>query len=277
MNEQLFFHKENDGGMKIVQTFLKKIVGAIYNLVVVLVMVLAGLIALSTFDTPIKFRLFAVLSGSMEPAIPMGSLVVVLPQTGYQVDDVITVKGEKNPKETVTHRIIEVQKGSSGRETQYKLQGDANEEADLEMIPLSRVIGKVRMHIPYVGRGISFAQTQQGFIALIVVPATILLYSEAVAAKQEVVKMIRKKDTPHKQMVIITPARSANKSTTQQVPVSKNLKEPSVAIRKPPQLVKQSQKPLYERPSVSVKNFAQQKIQHVLHIDGQGEKITISV
>lgn len=172
---------------------MKKLFNIVYWLILAVVVLIAATVVLSTFDTPLKLRLFAVQSGSMEPAIPLGSVVVVRPQEDYQKDDVVTVRSERSAKETVTHRIIEVVEGESGKK--YQLKGDANEDPDRELVSQNRVIGKVVFDLPYLGYAVGFAQTQVGFIALIVVPATIIIYSEGVSIKKELEKMFKgKKD-----------------------------------------------------------------------------------
>ena len=50
-------------------------------------------------------RLLTVMSGSMEPAFKMGSLIFVRPSQSYQVGQVVTRKTD-NPDRTITHRIV---------------------------------------------------------------------------------------------------------------------------------------------------------------------------
>jgi len=69
---------------------MKKIIKLIYWLVLTIVVVVAGLSAMSVLGIPQGLRTFVVQSGSMEPAIKTGSLVFVKPQSDYQVSDIIT-------------------------------------------------------------------------------------------------------------------------------------------------------------------------------------------
>ncbi len=275
---------------------VKGAVGISYNLFILLMVLVAAVIVLSTINTPFKLKLFAVLSGSMEPAISMGSLVIVMPQSTYAVNDVITVQGAKDPTETVTHRIVSKTEGSA---PQYTLKGDANEEIDREVIPANRVVGKVFVHLPYVGRIISFAQTQMGFIIMIVVPATILLYSELIAIKGEVVKMIKREPksgwkAEGKQMVIITQGRKQVGETPKiKTPVAVHhvvkkhveakkagsIAETDVSIRRPRKpitFIPLESHRLNPAPVLSMKTLAKQKMNHVLHIDGGEKKVVIS-
>ncbi|NMC36478.1 signal peptidase I [Candidatus Beckwithbacteria bacterium] len=170
---------------KIIQTIF-------YTLVILLIVLIAGSLMLTRLNTPIDYKLFMVQSGSMEPAIPMGSLVIVAPQKNYQVNDVITFRGEINPKETVTHRIVDISQDKDLGLTSYRTKGDANNTPDLELVRSDRVVGKATVYLPYLGYPIAFAQTQMGFIVLIVVPITIIVYAELVNIKTELGQMALK-------------------------------------------------------------------------------------
>ena len=174
---------------------MKKLFKLVYWLVFAAVVLVASAVVLSAFNTPLKLRLFSVQSGSMEPAISVGSVVVVRPGE-YQKDDAITVRAERNAKETVTHRIVKIEEVDGAK--RYELKGDANEEPDRELVPENRVIGKVILALPYLGYPVAFAQTQIGFIALVVIPATIIVYSEAMSIKKELLKIFKKGKTKDK-------------------------------------------------------------------------------
>jgi signal peptidase len=92
----------------------------------------------------------AVLSGSMEPALGVGGLVVIRPADAQQVEvgDVISFKlpGIDTP---ICHRVIDVQETESG--TVFQTKGDANEEPDLNPVPASAVNGKEIIYLPYAG------------------------------------------------------------------------------------------------------------------------------
>jgi len=161
---------------------------------------IAASVVLSTFNTPLGIRLFSVQSGSMEPAIPVGSLVMVRPQDSYTEGEIITVRSERSAKETVTHRIVERAEDKDIGSVSYKLKGDANEDPDPEMVPEKRVVGKVVLHIPFLGYPVGFAQSQIGFVILIIIPATIIVYSELMVIKKEFLKFFtRKKSKKNKE------------------------------------------------------------------------------
>ena len=116
-----------------------------------------------------KAKGFIVQSGSMEPAIKVGSIAIVIPQNNYRVGEVITFK--KDDK-TITHRIMHVKNG------EYLTAGDANEEFDFGTVSKRAVIGKVVLDIPYVGYILPANRDPKWFIFLVVVPATIIIYEE---------------------------------------------------------------------------------------------------
>ncbi len=92
----------------------------------------------------------AVLSGSMEPALGVGGLVVIKPIDASQVEtgDVISFKlpGVDTP---ICHRVIDIQPTASGRVFQTK--GDANEEPDINPVPADAINGKEVFYLPYAG------------------------------------------------------------------------------------------------------------------------------
>ncbi|HGE72703.1 TPA: signal peptidase I [Candidatus Poribacteria bacterium] len=155
----------------------------------------------SKYPIPGGYKFFTVDSGSMEPKIRTGSLVMVMRRKNYNLGDIITFKvpGSKN---TVTHRIIDIIE--TNHDIYYKVKGDANKVSDSKPVFIENVIGKVIFAIPYLGFPISFAKTLQGLIVLIVIPSTIIIYSEILSIKNEVVKLMmnrRKKNLSLKERV----------------------------------------------------------------------------
>lgn len=87
-------------------------------------------------------------SGSMEPAIPVGSVAYTcdwIAQEDIKEGDIIAYKlGEGMD---VLHRVIEKNKSQKV----WVTKGDANETADVGKISYEQYLGKMVMHIPYVG------------------------------------------------------------------------------------------------------------------------------
>lgn len=114
-------------------------------------------------------------SGSMEPFIKTGSLVIILPKESYTVGDVITFDSTSADVPT-THRIVDTY--TENDRTWFITKGDANEEADTIAIASGDIIGTVRLSVPRAGYVLDFARTQTGFILLIVLPSLLLIISE---------------------------------------------------------------------------------------------------
>jgi signal peptidase len=152
-----------------------KIWKGFYYLVFAVIIIIALLLIVSAFPIPGNFQIKTVQSGSMEPAIQTGGLVVVKPTENYQEGDVVTFFGEDS-YETVTHRITSVQLVEG--EPRYVTKGDANENEDREKISREQIIGKVILDLPYLGYVVNFAKTPIGFALIVIVPASIFIYEE---------------------------------------------------------------------------------------------------
>lgn len=126
-------------------------------------------------------------SGSMQPAIDIGSIVVARPQlkefisplvntAEYKVGDIIAFKSEKNPKTIVTHRVTSIETGEKG--VFYKTKGDANEEPDNWSVSPQNILGKVYFTLPQAGKLLAFAKSKIGFSSLIIFPAALVILME---------------------------------------------------------------------------------------------------
>jgi signal peptidase I len=83
-----------------------------------------------------------VTSGSMEPTINEGDIVVVQRDSTYSVGDIVTYEFSEDDH-LVTHRLI----GGSAAEG-FTIKGDANESPDRHSVDQSQIIGKVIAIIP---------------------------------------------------------------------------------------------------------------------------------
>jgi len=173
---------------------LKKLTSQVaYWLVFSLLVVVAGIVAVSALNIPGSYKLLVVQSGSMQPEIKLGSVVLVKPAAEYSLNDIITYRDAENQKITITHRIVSIDELEDGK--LFITQGDANDAQDTKRVTQESIIGKVDSSIPYVGYLVAFARTQTGLITLIVIPATLIIYSEAMNIKGEMGKMLSKRKT----------------------------------------------------------------------------------
>lgn len=103
------------------------------------------------------YRTLTVLSGSMSPGIPSGSVVAVVPIDPSELTEgmVITYAIPVEDKRVVTHRVIDIIK--DGKQPIVQTKGDANDVQDGWIAQLDG--GPVWTHratIPYLGFGINF-------------------------------------------------------------------------------------------------------------------------
>ena len=173
----------------------------IYWLIILALVVIATSTALSIFKAPGGISLFSVQSGSMEPTIATGSVVLTQKQANYNESDIITFLG-KDKKDTTTHRILAT-KNANGEKI-FTTKGDANRGEDRETIKENQILGKMFFSAPYLGYVVSFAKTQMGFIFLIIVPAVIIIFSEILNIKKEILKIIEKRKIPGGTTKILT-------------------------------------------------------------------------
>lgn len=169
----------------------KTIINVIHWVIIALLAFTSLSLVLSTFDNPLHLRVFSVNSGSMAPAIRTGSLVFIRPSENYEVNDVITYAGKRDRNNTTTHRIHEISVDEDIGVTTYRTKGDANEDPDNTLVNESQIIGKVIFKVPLLGYVSAFAKTQMGFIFLIVIPATLIVYSEIANVKKEVESILK--------------------------------------------------------------------------------------
>lgn len=95
----------------------------------------------------------SVLTGSMRPHLPPGTLVVVKPTPVEEigVGDVITFQIESGQPAVATHRVVARSVDSATGEVRFTTQGDANNTPDPEQVRPAQIRGKVWYAIPYLG------------------------------------------------------------------------------------------------------------------------------
>jgi signal peptidase len=125
--------------------------------------------------------LLVVVSRSMEPTIPMGSIVISLPEKNpdhISVGDVITFTVERLGGETalVTHRVVAVV--DRGGKPQFRTQGDAAEVPDLALVTPDELIGKVWLSLPLVGYLVALLRTPLGYLTIVGFPTSMFVIRE---------------------------------------------------------------------------------------------------
>lgn len=156
-----------------------------YNFLVILLLVIALAFFLSSLPQ-ISYKFLKVQSGSMEPAVKMGSLILVTPAQDYEIGDIITFCQNKNCSKTITHRLVDI-RYESGKAF-YLTKGDVNKLADKQEIAEEQIVGKVRFGLPALGYVVNFVQKPIGFLIIILLPALLVIYQEIIKIKKQIKK-----------------------------------------------------------------------------------------
>jgi signal peptidase len=172
-------------------TMTKNIYWKILTYFIYFIVIIFAFIAISSKFSIGGFKLLVVKSGSMEPSIKTGSMVIDKNFDNYNINDIITFKNSENPNETTTHRIVNIELQGSSK--LFETKGDANDASDSDKTTQSNVLGKVILTVPYFGYAVTFARTLPGLIIFIIIPALIIIYDEIMKIRAEIKK--RKKIT----------------------------------------------------------------------------------
>ncbi len=125
---------------------------------VILVIVLCVPVTIPAF---FGIQIYNVVSGSMEPSLPVGSIVYV-----DQVEPESLAEGEiiafNNNGMTVTHRVVE----NNLNDHEIVTKGDANASEDPTPVKYGSVIGVVQLHLPFLGGFFEFFTSLKGKIYL---------------------------------------------------------------------------------------------------------------
>ena len=150
--------------------------GRFLNIIGTLIMIAAIVVALGLIVPDlIGYQSFVVISGSMEPEIPVGSMVYAREtdpstlQTGdiivfYSTDAVESGAASGNIV-PVTHRVVQNDTASG----EIITKGDANEQNDLRPVVYNNVVGKVALHLPKIGYLASPFATLAGKLSMVMV------------------------------------------------------------------------------------------------------------
>jgi signal peptidase len=116
-------------------------------LVVVALAVVLVVVPKATGSTPLT-----VLTSSMEPSLPPGTLLVVRPTPveEIRVGDVMTYQIESGRPEVISHRVTEIVSSSDGT-TSFITKGDNNDAPDDEAVLPVQVKGTLWYSVPLLG------------------------------------------------------------------------------------------------------------------------------
>ncbi|MDY7541678.1 MULTISPECIES: signal peptidase I [unclassified Cryobacterium] len=120
--------------------------GAILLLVVALALLLI-VVPKVTGSTPLT-----VLTSSMEPDLPPGTLIIVRPVTPdeIRIGDVVTYQIRSGQPGVITHRVTAISSSSAGGRT-FTFKGDNNSVADADQVLPVQIQGRLWYSVPWVG------------------------------------------------------------------------------------------------------------------------------
>lgn len=136
------------------------------------------LLAIALFGVKLfGLEIYTVLSPSMEPKYPTGSVIYVkdVDTARLKVDDVITYRISDSM--TATHRIIElVPDEDDPTIIRFRTKGDNNNIADGALVEMDAVLGKPVFTIPLLGYLANYMQSKSGRIVIICVAIALIAY-----------------------------------------------------------------------------------------------------
>lgn len=138
----------------------KKIWNTVTTTLVVIVVLAALLLVGVRF---VGFRVYTVLSGSMEPTYHVASLIYVkeVDPLTLQTGDVITYM--VNEETMVTHRIVGIMPDENEPGVlRFRTKGDANSSEDGTLVHSQNVIGTPVLTIPKIGYFVDYIQKPPG-------------------------------------------------------------------------------------------------------------------
>lgn len=142
------------------------------------------------------YSMFRVLTGSMEPAIPEGSLLLVKKTdlSELQVGDVISFYS-KDPAlngEVNTHRILEIEEENGTYH--FTTKGDANNAEDMYGTLGSDVIGKVIFSSLLLGKFVRLLSNPLIFLPIVILPLMIMLLMNLVRSLKLAKKIAKEEE-----------------------------------------------------------------------------------
>lgn len=139
------------------------------------VVALAVLVAVFLLAGPrFGYETHPVLSGSMEPTLPVGGVIVTArtPVDRIETGDIVTLDAGSS---LVTHRVVGLMRSSG--EVAITTQGDANNEPDSAVVHLAngQLLPKTIFYVPYAGFGTSTIRASTGSLGLVLIPGLALI------------------------------------------------------------------------------------------------------
>ena len=143
----------------------KQIAAKVCSVIGTLLLLVAILVCIPlTLPRLAGYQIYHVISGSMEPAIPVESVVYVkgVAPADIQKKDVIAFHSVLGEEAIITHRVVSNNRVAG----EIVTKGDANTKEDMEPVPYENVLGKVALTVPVLGKILATIATIQGKAAV---------------------------------------------------------------------------------------------------------------
>lgn len=143
----------------------KQIAATVCSVIGTLLLLVAILVCIPlTLPRLAGYQIYHVISGSMEPAIPVESVVYVkdVAPADIQKKDVIAFHSVLGEEAIITHRVVSNNRVAG----EIVTKGDANAKEDMEPVPYENVLGKVALTVPVLGKILATIATIQGKAAV---------------------------------------------------------------------------------------------------------------
>lgn len=126
------------------------------------------------YDVPniFGYKFLIIVSGSMEPTLNSGDVVVIKDTKNIKVNDIVSFKFNGS---IITHRVKEIITDKS--EIKIITKGDANNTIDDKEMLLNDIEGKYVFKISKIGNAILFLKTREGLITLMVVFGVLITFT----------------------------------------------------------------------------------------------------
>lgn len=138
--------------------------GSICNVIGIgMIIAMIALYSLLVLPGIFGYQMYNVITGSMEPSIPVGSLIYVsvMEPEGIKEKDVIAFYSSVEDGSIITHRVV-MNNVVSGT---FNTKGDANDGEDPTPVDYDNFIGKVELTIPRMGKVLTVMSSLYGKIA----------------------------------------------------------------------------------------------------------------
>ena len=147
---------------------IERICNWIGRIIFVILLILVLLLFVPNF---IGFKTFSVISGSMEPNIPVGAIVYTKSVDFEELETGDIVSYKLSEDTMVTHRIDSI----NAEQKTLVTKGDANDKVDTSEVQESQIVGKVVFSIPLLGYIAIYSRTPLAIVALCVVVAILII------------------------------------------------------------------------------------------------------